>query len=349
MISLGASSSSRLRAMRHELARFLNSFNLARKQKRIKRDEPLVSPREASVSDLRDHYDRLLREQQLPFDKLWEGKTKLETGSDLLGLRRHALNLLRVLASLSEGDMDAEWGAAWFNLHGAVSLNSIGASPDVHGDSAMCSSAFESDEAHARVTERFVAGQLVFQGVWNCLEVVGGALFRWETQPSTQAVRHALGNVAGYRPMRGLKEAVWDAQKLSSTAIDTRHAAYREAIQSGCYLAIAAEHLRQFRNGLLHGKIRPLEPIDWGPGSRDTTADYQTEIFRAQIRLALMIIQSIIQRTAQNTLMSWPNGGTPVVDLSLALHVEASDRAILIGEDEMYASSIIPRQAYVSC
>ena len=48
---------------------------------------------------------------------------------------------------------------------------------DLYGDSQWCRPSYEYEKAISEVKERFVAGQLVFQGAWNALEIAGEALF----------------------------------------------------------------------------------------------------------------------------------------------------------------------------
>lgn len=65
----------------------------------------------------------------------------------------------------------------YHNLHQSLSLQSVGLYTDVFNHGRMCSSARDYENAISDVKERFVAGQLVFQGAWNAFEIAGEALF----------------------------------------------------------------------------------------------------------------------------------------------------------------------------
>ena len=171
----------------------------------------------------------------------------------------------------------------------------------------MCSSGRDYDNAVSDVKERFVAGQLVFQGAWNAFEIAGEALFLNGKKPTSQAVRHKLERF-GHRPIFGLKEAFFEAHSQACTFINVQEKPFKEAVASGSYLGVSAELLRQFRNGILHGKIQSLEPRDWGEDSDDKTCDRQTELFHAQIRLVLFLLQAIIARVESSHAV-WFNEG----------------------------------------
>lgn len=51
----------------------------------------------------------------------------------------------------------------------------------------------------------------------------------------------------------------------------------------------------QFRNALMHGRLKAPEPIEWHDGS-DPTSCQHARIFRGQIRLCLLLIQTIVER-----------------------------------------------------
>lgn len=237
-----------------------------------------------------------LRRQSEPFEALWACRTKISDGAHLAPLRTHALRVLRVVSSLSEGGVSPAWDGVYHNLHQALSLQSVGLYTGVFNDGMMCSSARDYDNAISNMKERFVAGQLVFQGAWNAFEIAGEALFSHGKKPTSQAVRHKFERF-GHQPFLGLKEAMFEAHSQACTYINTQERPFKEAIASGSYLGISAELLRQFRNDLLHGKILSLEPQDWGEDSDDKACQAQTELFHAQIRLVLLLLQAIIARS----------------------------------------------------
>ena len=288
-----------------------------------------------------------LEQQSGPFNELWSCRTNLSDGVYLAPLRDHALGVLRVVASLSNGGaVNTVWDGVYHNLHQAISLESIGLYTDVHGEGLMCSSAYDHDMAFSRVKERFVAGQLVFQGAWNAFEASWQSLFSPGMSPRINSVRHKLANGA-HQPILGFKETMYDAHKTASKYIDIKHAAYREAIAKGSDLGIAAELLRQFRNGILHGKIRSLEPWDWGPGSKDKTCEKQTELFHAQVRLILILLQAIIGRAEAKHELHWPNDGDLVEELVFALQRKTPEGLVDCLDEDIDAPGLFADQKYI--
>lgn len=293
-----------------------------------------------------------LKDQKTPFDALWSSQTHVHNNVHLTTLRTHLLRLLRLIATL---ERERIWSAVYFNLDSVASLEAIGLYTDVHSDTSMCNSAAERDEAFSRVNRHFVAGQLVFQGVWNSFEIAGESLLSPSARNTTQAVRHKLAHF-GHRPIFGLKESLYDAHHYALSYIDFQHEAYREALRSRNHLCIAAEQLRQFRNGLLHGKIQPIEPQAWGAGIVDRTHEIQTNLFHAQIRLALFLLQAVVAHAAGTEEMIWPNDGLLIEDLIFGVQkdyskMEDEDCIDNLASDEDQITSrtyLFPDQAIVS-
>jgi hypothetical protein len=259
-------------------------------------------------------------EPRLPFDCLWQSQTYVQDNTYLTPLRTHLLRLMRIVANL---EYHGGWNAVYFNLHSAASLNSIGLYTDVYADSSMCSSASERDEAFSKVNRHFVSGQLVFQGVWNAFEIAGSEVLLSNSKASTQAVRHKLSSF-GHKPIFGFKETFHDALENTMKYIDFDHRAVKESVRTGSLISVSAELLRQFRNGLLHGRIRAIEPSDWGGGANDRSHETQTEIFHSVIRLTLFLLQSIIENVSEKQEMVWPNDGQLVEDLIFGIQKDYS-------------------------
>lgn len=255
-----------------------------------------------------------LRRQSEPFDALWASRTKVSDGAYLAPLRTHALRVLRLISSLSNmGHLNPPW--------------------------------YEYEKAVSEVKERFVAGQLVFQGAWNALEIAGEALFSHGKKPTSQAVRHKFERF-GHQPIFGLKEAMFEAHSRACTYINTQERPFKEAIAAGSYLGISAELLRQFRNGILHGKIQSLEPRDWGEASDDKTCQTQTELFHAQIRLVLFLLQAIIARIEQRYAV-WFQEGDLVDELIFAVQIEIPEDAVDHTEAETDAPCLFMDQKFI--
>lgn len=297
------------------------------------------------MNSLEDALQDQLRRQSEPFDALWGCQTRLSESAFLAPLRTHALRVLRLIASLSNlGQIKAPWDGVHHNLHQAFSLQSLGLYTDLYGDTQWCRPAYEYDKADSELKERFVAGQLVFQGAWNAFEIAGEALFSNGKSPSTQAVRHRLER--SHQPILGLREALFDAFEKAKPHIRTTHPAFKEAVASGSELSISAELLRQFRNDLLHGKIQSLEPRDWGEEANDKTCQIQTELFHAQIRLVLFLLQAIIARTNPKYSVFLQECDL-VEELVFAVQIEIPEDAIDHTEEETDAPGLLMDQKFI--
>ncbi len=304
------------------------------------------------MNSLEDVLQDQLRRQSEPFDALWACRTMVSDGAYLASLRAHALRVLRVISSLSGGGGNSSaWDGVYHNLHQALSLQRIGLYTDVFNDSTMCSSAGAHDDAISKMKERFVAGQLVFHGAWNAFEIAGKTLFPQERERvSTTAVRHKLERFS-FQPCYGLKEAMHEAHRTAKACVNSREKPFKEAIASGSDLAISAELLRQFRNGMLHGKIENMIPheYDYGAQSDDLmsgTLAAQTELFHAQIRLVLFLLQAIIARVEADHDV-WFGDGVHVWELIFALQKEIPKDAFDDTEEDTDAPGLFMDQKFI--
>ena len=300
---------------------------------------------ELSLSKQPDIHKELVWFQKEPLEMLWSSRIRLSGNRSLVSLRTHALRLLRIFADLANNGQNNKWEEVYARLHSAVSLTSIGVNSDLHEDGFYCGAA-DHEEAISRVRSHFLAGTLVFQFAWNAFEAAGKALSEKENTVSTQAIRHKLAE-GGYRPMYGFEETVLDAHRVGNRYIDINHCAYRESIAEGNYLCVAAEQLRQFRNGILHGEIQAMVPLDWGPESKDQTHEDQTELFHTHIRLVLFLLQEIIARVESEHVMVWPNEGVCVEDLISGIQKEAPKHFVELPEENIDLMCLLPEQRYV--
>ena len=277
--------------------------------------------------------EKLMRLSE-PFDELWSCRTRLPDRVNLAPLRNHALRVLRVVASLAYGrGKSSVWDGVYHNLHQVVSLQSVGLYTNLYyDDHGMCSAAGEFDDAESSIKERFVAGQLVFQGAWNALELAGRSL-PVQSQ-SIQAIRHHLERCV-FRPFHGFKIALFDAYRSAEDHINVKRPAFKEAVTSGSDLGVGVEILRQFRNGLLHGEIKNMDPREFDfcndAKAKDPmlgTNAGQTEIFHSQIRLVLFLLQAIIAEVEASHVLVWPNDNDLVDELVFALQKEIPEDSI---------------------
>jgi hypothetical protein len=292
-----------------------------------------------------------LRRQSEPFDALWGCRTKVSDDTYLIPLRNHALRVLWVVSSLSNGvGCSPAWEGVYYNLHQALSLQHIGLHTDVFNDSMMCGSASAYDDVISNMKERFVAGQLVFQGAWNAFEIAGEALFAHGKKPTSQAVRHKLERF-GHQPIFGLREAMFEAHSQACIYINTQERPFKEAIASGSYLSISAELLRQFRNGILHGKIESMTPheYDYGACPDDPlsgTLAAQTELLHAQVRLVLFLLQAIIAQVEADHDV-WFEDGDLVEEIIFALQKETPHNAKSQAQEECATSALFTDQKFI--
>ncbi len=208
-----------------------------------------------SGSDSFSDFDRDIRKTQA-LDCMWGP----ELGNGMIPLREHITRLSSVAADLS-----GPWSGVADNLHYAASIEDLSADTDIHATSGWCSTAYEFEVAHSALTERFVAGVIVFNLVWSAyecaVEVAAGAA--GEKRPKGALGRDLLRSVENRLPY--LRVALYEAIGLcerENTAFPT--AAMRQMIKSASLEGIAAEHLRVFRNALVHGAIPKPLPSDWG-------------------------------------------------------------------------------------
>ena len=294
-----------------------------------------------------DIYKELLWSEKEPLAMLWSSRIRLSKNRSLDSLWAHTLRLLRILADLDCQGNSNKWEAVYIHLHSAASIERIGVNSDIHGDGLYCNTAAEHDDAMSRVKSHFLAGALVFQCAWNAFENAGKALSKKENAASTQAIRHKLAE-GGYRPMYGFEKTVLDAHRTGNRYIDVNHKAYRESIALGSYLCIAAEQLRQFRNGILHGEIQAMDPFGWDPDSKDQTHEDQTELFHTHIRLILFLLQEIVGRVESEHLMGWPNEGDRVEDLIFGLQKEIPEHLKDDLDEDEDLMFLLPEQKYVN-
>lgn len=89
-----------------------------------------------------------------------------------------------------------------------------------------------------------------------------------------------------------LKRILLEAFELNLHDINHDQPDLRRYVQTGNRPGIAAEHLRQFRNRLIHGDLQFALPDEWD-ADRHARLNEQPELRRSHcnIRLTLMLIQ----------------------------------------------------------
>ncbi|MBB5987871.1 hypothetical protein [Sphingobium lignivorans] len=247
-------------------------------------------------------------------------------------LREHIKRLCLVAGELEQGSPDADWFPIFEQLHLAASLNDLSCDTDITNTSFMCSPAAEYEDVNSEVAAKHLAGVITFNLVWAAYEGAV-ALARGadgKGQPKGAFGRELLLRRFGDRHMPGLRNAFADAIALRFDKGRTLQGPeVRRAAAGGALAALAAEHLRQFRNALAHGDLRKPDPDDWG--ERSTYAvddDPAIRQFPANIRLTLILIQVLIlcALDPDELIEEWHDGPVSAIDYVTTLHCAAPAR-----------------------
>lgn len=221
----------------------------------------------------------------LAVDPIW---TKRSDPIGLVDLREHVRRLCRATYELGML-ADAGWADVSHNLKLAYSVTDVFANTDVDGTSGYCNAAADFEDADDELTEKHLAATIIFTFSWTAYECAVEA-----TSPN-RAGKGARGRdlvSSSRRHLAHLRAVVFEAAGLSNGGTDFGRAEMRRMLSAGSLPGIAAEHLRQFRNRLIHGDLPKPPPRDWGEGSRWLMdADPHLRQFHANVRLVLLLIQ----------------------------------------------------------
>jgi hypothetical protein len=234
------------------------------------------------------------------------------SGDGLVDLRLHVTRLCFVADELRVRCNDERWGAVSENLHLAASLRNLQADTDLTGDNYLCGAAADYDEALSILSERHLAGIIVFNLCWSAYE---GAVDLASNVTRGRQPKGALGRDI-LRAHHGDAHFPWLRRCLLASmdfvgpgAFDTPET--RAMIGNGMLAAVAGELLRSFRNDVAHGTLPRPEPEDWGRMS-EYRVDQDPAIlkFHHHIRLLLVLIQMMMLQTdAILTELSQPTDG----------------------------------------
>lgn len=242
-------------------------------------------------------------------DPLWKGHP--EKSYDMIPLRDHMMRLCGVAEEFSNRGYSEDCRAIAENLHLAAAISDLSADTDVYGDSTWCGGAADFDATHSEVAAKYVAGVIVFNLVWGAYEWAVDI----SSRPST--VKYAKGargrdlifRAIGDEHFPCLRNAVLDALDVNpGNRPNFNTGEMRRMLAAGSFGGIAAEYLREFRNALVHGSLRPPTPEDWGKNSR-YVADDEPAIrqFHTNIRITLLLIQILLRSAAKENeeLTAW--------------------------------------------
>ncbi len=220
-------------------------------------------------------------------DPVWHD---IEGDGCLVPLREHVKRLYRACLEIAPDALIGNWEAVAYNLKLAYSLTDLSADTDTDGAGMWCSPAADYDDADSEVTAKYLAATIVFTFVWSAYERVV-ATMRPSRAGKGAVGRDMIVGLARYH-MPYLRKALFDALELDRSGTDFKDLNMRSVLKTGSAAGVAAEHLRQFRNRLIHGDLPKPEPKDWGHGSEyDPDRDCGLRRFHANTRLLLLLIQ----------------------------------------------------------
>ncbi|MCY4189966.1 MAG: hypothetical protein OXD42_01315 [Rhodospirillaceae bacterium] len=261
--------------------------------------------------------------QREPFLKLFKELGKTDKRVGLVSLRAHLTRLARLFGTLGATTDDEHWSGCWSNIHMAAALQGMEIDTDIHGDAMWCGPASDFESAKSEVVGRFVAGRLTFEMVFHAYEILGQYLCKKTRSATSQEISRRLMADERHQPLSGLRCTAIEAIRHLPVAFDSATNDARRAIAKGSWIGLGAENIRQFRNALVHGKLQVPDPLDWGKNAEDRTADEQSELFRWQIRLCLMLIQIMSYRAAGSVMVDTPSNEFSVEELAFSLHTQS--------------------------
>ncbi len=297
---------------------------------------------------------------RLDFDALRDGRIVVQYGaldpfwrqhdeaSGMIDLREHTIRLCSVTNELAAGDPSGSWWPVSENLLLAASLTDLSADTDVHNTSMMCRPAAEYEHANTELTEKHLAGVIIANLVWTAfecaVEAVAGPTGR--RKPKGASGRDILFASFGDRRFPQLRATVLQAIRTAPATPAFTSDEAKRALVAGAWAAIGAEHLRQFRNAMVHGQVRKPEPKDGGDRSEYVIdADPVIMQFEANVRLLLILIQILGLQVVEPTeeIFGWKSDPAPadivlsqlhcIVEEDDQLHLPLRDAPLLTPDD----------------
>ncbi|MEA3017995.1 MAG: hypothetical protein QOI38_2717 [Sphingomonadales bacterium] len=246
----------------------------------------------ASRLDWRAFDDGKIRMRYSATDPVW---ADVEPDPFLVDLREHVRRLCVAAHEMATHPLGDRWDEVAHNLRLAYSLVDVFAETDVDGASMWCSPVADYESANGELTEKHLAATIVFTFVWTAYECAVEAL---AAPLSRRAGRGAKGRdlvaAVSMPHLPFLRIVLLNAAEFDRDSTDFSHPDMRRMLQRGSIPGIAGEHLRQFRNRLIHGDLPKPEPEDWGDRSEYVVdEDPHLRRFHANIRLVLLLLQTL--------------------------------------------------------
>lgn len=260
-------------------------------------------------------------------DPIWRGS---EPNGALIDLRLHVTRLCFVADEFCVRCSDMGWEAVSENLHLAGSLRNLQADTDLTGNNYMCGDAADFDDALSILSERHLAGIIVFNLCWSAYEgaVELAAGPSYGRRPKGGFGRDLLRKHHGDAHFPWLKHCLLASiEFFAPEVLEAKE--LRALIREGALAAVAAELLRSFRNEVAHGTLTRPHPKDWGMNSKyKIDEDPAVLRFHHHIRLLLLLIQIMMLQTdaAQVELSQVSEDWASAVDVLNQLHARRRDK-----------------------
>ena len=258
-------------------------------------------------------------------DPVWCDRPK-QAGETMIPLREHVKRLCVAAEEHSRWMSSAGWRAVSENLHLTASLSDMSADTDLSSDSFWCGPAADFQDADSDVAEKHLAGIIVFNLVWTAYECsveIASKPFSMK-QPKGARGRDLLVQLFENKQFPHLHRAVHDAFDVrNGPGANFRTPEMRRMIATGSMVGIGAEHLREFRNAVVHGNVTKPVPEDWGINSTyDANNDPAIRQFHFNIRITLILIQILMRSTFAHgdDLSGWLRDSYPAALVLTQLH-----------------------------
>ena len=231
-------------------------------------------------------------------DAVWHD---IEGDGFLVPLREHVRRLCTACLEIAPEARRGDWDAVAHNLKLAYSLNDLSADTDIDGAGMWCSPVADYDSVDSEVTAKHLAATIVFTFVWSAYERAVATVCPSKIGKGAKG-RDMIVDLASCH-MPHLRDTLFDALELDRSGTNFRHTDMRRMLKAGSVAGVAAEHLRQFRNRLIHGDMPRPEPGDWGDKSEYfPNRDCGLRRFHANIRLLLLLIQILVREDVHDGL-----------------------------------------------
>lgn len=260
----------------------------------------------------------------------------------MLPLRQHLSNLAELVFAADQERSSEKWLGVSENLRIVTALEDIstGTPP---GQPSLCGAVDDSNDGFNDMTRLRVAGMVAFTLTWQAYE---SAVYVHD--PKTKAAgargRDLLKAIGADRPIPLLDELLTEARdtfaECMQDASEIEHEKIDELLGDGLVPAAAAECVRQFRNGIIHGWLPT--PIAGLASEDDGSMPEEPGIvvFGQMTRLTGILIQILFSMSFKaDDFIEYATDEYPAHELLDSFHVappqdlEQSARRFILGSE----------------